>query len=121
MIAEAVSIAGPPSDAPGHSVPSPKFGRVLSVLPPAQLFSRLIAAAWPLFPSPVVGWTSHGRPEILLLPEPRLPRPRPARPRQSPRLLPLRPQQAAPRPGLPHLPATLFRAQRHPLISLQTS
>src|SRR5262249_2909705 len=53
------------------------LGRVLSVFPPVQLFSRQIAAAWSLFPSPVAGWTSSGRLEILLLPEPRLPGRRP--------------------------------------------
>jgi len=49
-----------------------KFGGVLLALPSVQLHSTMIAAARQLFLRPWTGLMPHGRPEKLLLPEPRL-------------------------------------------------
>src|SRR5205823_3046283 len=89
------------------------FGRVLSVLSCLQLLCRLIAAAWPRFPLPPTGWNHDGRPENLLLSESAVSRLRPSRPGQPARLLPQRTQPTTPCPGVPHLPETLLRTQRH--------
>src|SRR5262249_44270317 len=56
-----------------------------------------------------------GRPEYLLLPEPQVPRLRPARPRQSDRPPALRPPAAA-AAALPHLQGALLGAQGHPAV-----
>jgi hypothetical protein len=98
---------------------STEFGGVLLVLPSFQLLSRLLSAAWPLFPLPVTGWNRDGRPQNLLLPESAVSRLRPSRFGQSSGVLPQWPPQGTPCPGLPHLPETLLRAQGYGPVPLQ--
>src|SRR5437868_9717326 len=62
--------------------------------------------------------SAHGRPQPLLLPEPRLPFIRPARPGQPDRLRPLRHRRPAPPALLPHLQVPLLRTQEHPAVRL---
>src|ERR1700689_5495229 len=97
----------------------PNLGGVLLVLPSFQLLSRLLSAAWPLFPLPVTGWNRDGRPQNLLLPESAVSRLRPSRFGQSSGVLPQWPPQGTPCPGLPHLPETLLRAQGYGPVPLQ--
>src|SRR5262249_18217077 len=94
-----------------------KNGGVLLILPLIPAFSMLAGVSW----HPRTFFSAglpHGRPLDLLLPEPRLSRLRPTRPREPPRRLPLRPRPTAALPRLSDLPAPLQRTPGHAPVRL---